>query len=55
MADTAIPEASDSGVFAVLPRNSADARPVDVDIPEDDLLRIHRIMTLARALDDRGL
>jgi pyruvate dehydrogenase E1 component subunit alpha len=55
MADTAIPAASDSGVFGVLPRNSTDARPVDVDIPEDDLLRIHRIMTLARALDERGM
>lgn len=55
MADTAIPTASDSGVYAVLPKSSTDARDVDVDIAEDELLRIHRIMTLARALDERGM
>jgi 2-oxoisovalerate dehydrogenase E1 component alpha subunit len=42
-------------MVSVLPANEADARKVEVDVPEDDLLRMHRIMTLARALDDRGM
>lgn len=56
MADTATPLGSGGpDVFSVLPANAADPRRVEVDIPEDDLLRMHRIMTLARAYDERGM
>jgi len=39
----------------VLPLTASDSRRVEVDVAEDDLLRMHRIMTLARALDERGM
>jgi 2-oxoisovalerate dehydrogenase E1 component alpha subunit len=47
--------ASSADVLSVLPLGAGDSRRVEVDIPEDDLLRMHRIMTLARALDERGM
>jgi pyruvate dehydrogenase E1 component alpha subunit len=56
MADTAIPPtAADGEPFSVLPTGEADKRRVEIDVPEDDLLRIHKTMTLARALDERGM
>jgi 2-oxoisovalerate dehydrogenase E1 component alpha subunit len=56
MADTAIPPTvHGDDVFSVLPVSAADSRSVEVDVGEDDLLRMHRIMTLARALDERGM
>jgi len=56
MADTATPPtASDGEAFSVLPTSASDSRRVEIDVPEDDLLRMHRIMTLARALDERGM
>ena len=56
MADTAIPTAVAGGdVFSLLPTSEGDSRKVEIDVAEDDLLRIHRIMTLARALDERGM
>ncbi len=58
MADTA-QSASAEGVgeiVAVLPpAGEAAHAAVSHDIPEDDLLRMHRIMTLTRALDERGM
>jgi len=61
MADTAAdpsvpppgPEAPD--VFSVLPDATAAPHAVTHDIPENDLLRMHRTMTLTRALDLRGM
>ena len=60
MADTADPPfaacADAAGdVITVLPSADGDARAVSHDIPENDLLRTHRIMTLTRALDTRGM
>jgi pyruvate dehydrogenase E1 component alpha subunit len=53
MADTAAPPCPD--VVSILPPAGDDARPVAHDIPENDLLRMHRTMTLTRALDQRGM
>ncbi len=53
MADTAIPTTDE--VTSVLPRSAEDRRKVAHDVPEDDLLRMHRIMTLTRAFDERGM
>lgn len=55
MADTATPtEVEENDVVTVLPASPDGPYDVDHDISEDDLLRMHRIMTLARALDVRG-
>jgi len=57
MADSA-PFASTPGelpVLCVLPAEGDDHSAISHDIPEDDLLRMHRIMSLTRALDDRGM
>ncbi len=42
-------------VLRVLPTEGNDHSGVSHDIPEDDLLRMHRVMTLTRALDERGM
>jgi 2-oxoisovalerate dehydrogenase E1 component alpha subunit len=57
MADSAL-FASTPGeidVLSVLPAFDEDQTNVSHDIPEDDLLRMHRTMTLTRALDERGM
>mgnify|MGYP001822474495 CR=1 FL=1 len=57
MADSAL-FASTPGeldVLSVLPAYDEDQTTVSHDIPEDDLLRMHRIMSLTRALDERGM
>lgn len=54
MAETAAPP--DPGdVVTILPCSAEDPREVAHDIPENDLLRLHRTMTLTRALDERGM
>ncbi len=64
MAETAHPAAGagqpaagagDDDVLSVLPLHDEDVSDVNHDIPEDDLLRMHRIMSLTRALDERGM
>ncbi len=56
MSDTATPSpAADDDVLTVLPASGDDHASVEHDIPEDDLLRMHRMMTLTRALDERGM
>jgi pyruvate dehydrogenase E1 component alpha subunit len=56
LADTAIPPApATDDCFSVLPANATDSRAVEIDVPEDDLLRMHKTMTLARAFDERGM
>lgn len=56
MADIAVPPASTTGEpLTVLPTGPHDTRPVSHDVPEDDLLRMHRLMTLTRAFDQRGM
>ena len=42
-------------VVHVLPTSPGDTRKVEHDVPENDLLRMHRTMTLTRALDTRGM
>jgi 2-oxoisovalerate dehydrogenase E1 component alpha subunit len=55
MADTAPPPVPSPDVVSVLPECAEDGRSVAHDIPENDLLRMHRTMTLTRALDQRGM
>ena len=47
--------ASDADVVRVLPETADVSGEVSHDIPEADLLQMHRMMTLTRALDDRGM
>ena len=42
-------------VLSVLPTEGDDHAAISHDIPDDDLLRMHRMMTLTRALDERGM
>lgn len=42
-------------VVTVLPQSAADKRPVRTEVPRADLLRMHRVMTLTRAFDTRGM
>jgi TPP-dependent pyruvate/acetoin dehydrogenase alpha subunit len=60
MADTAAPAFPSEDVVRVLPETPGDGPPhggpgVAHDVPENDLLRMHRVMTLTRALDARGM
>lgn len=55
MADTDAPPVPSPDIVTVLPQSADDRRPVLHDIPENDLLRLHRTMTLTRALDQRGM
>ncbi len=57
MADSALFESTpgEADVLSVLPTFDEDPTSVSHDIPEDDLLRMHRVMTLTRALDERGM
>jgi len=57
MADSALFESTtgETAVLSVLPAHDEDHASVSHDIPEDDLLRMHRTMTLTRALDERGM
>ena len=57
MAETAPLDAAsgDDAVLTVLPLHDEDVSKVSHDIPEDDLLRMHRFMSLTRALDERGM
>ncbi|MCE9635040.1 MAG: thiamine pyrophosphate-dependent dehydrogenase E1 component subunit alpha [Planctomycetes bacterium] len=53
--DSSTLDSSDLDIVSVLPTCADDKRPVLHDIPENDLLRMHRTMTLTRALDQRGM
>ena len=57
MAESALFESTpgEAAVLSVLPAHDEDHTSVSHDIPEDDLLRMHRMMTLNRALDERGM
>src|SRR5580765_641007 len=50
-----VPPVAASDVLTVLPATADDSRAVEVDVAEDELLRMHHAMTLARALDERGM
>lgn len=53
---TAFGPANPSEVVGVLPPvGSEPVRTVAHDVPENDLLRLHRTMSLTRALDQRGM
>ena len=57
MADIATPSAAvgEDDVLSVLPAHGDDYTDIQHDIPEDDLLRMHRMMSLNRAFDERGM
>jgi 2-oxoisovalerate dehydrogenase E1 component alpha subunit len=57
MADSALSASTPAElpVLSVLPTEGDDHSAISHDIPEDDLLRMHRVMTLTRALDQRGM